>query len=530
MVRRLLLVTALLAGTAPAEDYSFSVPRMECNTSIESDGSFLIYYSMDFECETGAHDIDIVDIGFPTSSYDAGSVTAAIDGQPVSDIRPSTVIPVGVEVHLGDLCIRPGHSGTFTLSGNNPGLIYADPSEAGYASLEFTPTWFDASFLTGTTHMVLRLQFPPGADSASVRYHGIPFTDAWMAPDGRMIYEWESDRWLSSSYQVGVSFPSDLVTCEVSAVKPYQGTARMSSGGGADIGDMIPCICPTAFVGLFVGIIVLGVAGQKRRRLQYIKPSIGVEGVGIKRGLTVPQVGVLLGQKLDRILMLIIYGLVRKGAVTLDTSSGRPVFGSVDPNIEGLQDYDIALLKAIRTGKAGKDALDVAAVKDAFVALVKDIEAKMKGFSVRETREYYRSIMSEAWKQLRAAAGAEGIEAVVAEQLPWLLLEDRVEQRLGEMPELRNVILYPTRLGGSYRPVFSSGQGMNIQQFCSDVAGRLENTASSLLGNVDGFTSSVTAVTNPIPVSSYSSGRSGGGCACACACAGCACACAGGGR
>lgn len=530
---KLLLPAALLSVLAAsrAADYSFEIPRLDCNASIEADGTLLIHYEIEFECRPGAHEIDVVDIGFPTSSYEPGSVAAEVDGHAVTDIRRSTVLPVGVEVHLGSHCIEPGETGVFALSGANPGLVYADPSQAGYASLEFTPTWFDASLLEGETLMTIRIQFPPGADSASTRYYDVPFTRAWRTGEDRIVYEWQAVRSMSSAYMVGVSFPASLISGPIAKRAPPQSGAwaASSDGGGAARGWM-PCCCPAAVASLFTGIVLLAVIQSKSRRLQYIRPTIGVEGVGIKRGLSVPQVGILLGQKLDRVLMLIIYGLVRKGAAVLDSSSGKPVFTSVQPGMEGLLDYERAILEAVRIGKAGREALDIARVRDAFVALVKDVENRMKGFSVKETREYYRSIMTEAWKQIRASTGAGEIEAVVAEQLPWLLLEDRVEKRLEEFPDLRGLILHPARLGGSYRPVFSTGQGMSIQQFCADVASRLENTASSLLGNVDGFTSKVTAVTNPIPVSSHSGTRAGGGCACACACAGCACACAGGGR
>jgi hypothetical protein len=60
----------------------------------------------------------------------------------------------------------------------------------------------------------------------------------------------------------------------------------------------------------------------------------------------------------------------------------------------------------------------------------------------------------------------------------------------------------------------------------------VQHFSSGVIGDVKAFTSGVTNKTNPVPVSTYHGGSSGGGhsCACACACAGCACACAGGGR
>jgi hypothetical protein len=69
--------------------------------------------------------------------------------------------------------------------------------------------------------------------------------------------------------------------------------------------------------------------------------------------------------------------------------------------------------------------------------------------------------------------------------------------------------------------------------FAASMVTGVQNTASSLVTNLVGFTSGVTKTTNPPPPpSTYRGSSSGGGssCACACACAGCACACAGGGR
>ncbi|RME87257.1 MAG: hypothetical protein D6770_09775, partial [Anaerolineae bacterium] len=75
-------------------------------------------------------------------------------------------------------------------------------------------------------------------------------------------------------------------------------------------------------------------------------------------------------------------------------------------------------------------------------------------------------------------------------------------------------------------------------EFASSVVNGVQTFSQRVIGDLPGFTSRVTRVTNPPPKSSSYSrsrrgGRSSGGgcaCACACACAGCACACAGGGR
>ena len=525
-----LIVASLLAACASAQSYSFSVPSFVCNASLEADGTLLVYYEIVFECAPGAHAIDIVDIGFPTDSYERSSVAAAMDGAQVTDIRESSYIPIGVEIHLGDRSIQPGRSGTLTLSGRNPGMVYRDPSSPDRAALEFSPTWFDGSLLSGTSRFVLRFQFPPGADSASVQYFGRPFSSAYSA-EGRMIYEWDADRAVSSEYMIGVSFPAGLVSCRIQDVPPaVTAKTRTSAGGGSAGGAAFAPLCMG--VALPVGMILLvvvAVRNSRKRRVQYMPPTIGVEGVGIKRGLTAPQASMLLEQPLDRVLRLVIFGLLLKDAVRIEESDGKPVFREGGGDSSGLWDYEKALLTALKVGVPGRGALDREALGKMFIGMVKDLQTRMKGFSVRETRDYYKSITAQAWKQVAESAAGGEIESIVSERMEWLLLDPDFEKRAERLPP--QIMVFPARMGGFYRPLVSTGGGISIPRFCSDVAGSLEHFAGGIVGSFESIASSVTAVTNPVPVSSYSSsGHSGGGCACACACAGCACACAGGGR
>ncbi len=528
MVRGIAAATLLLAASSAAQSYRFSVPDFMCVTALESTGTLSIYYEITFECEPGAHEIDIVDIGLPVEGYDRSSFSAEIDGHGIDDIRESTVLPIGIEVHLGSESIAPGRTGVLEVSGSVDGVVFRDTTDPSRASLEFTPTWFDPSLLTGTSDFLLRFMFPPGADSAGVAYTRMPFTSAY-AYEGRMVYEWETERQVSSQYLVGVSFPGNLVTCEILDSSPAGGAGPITHAQGSH-GETGACCVVGAIPAILLGAGLLAALSARKRRQQYLKPSLGVEGVGIKRGLTVPQVGMLLGEKLDRVMILVVHGLLRKGALSLSGEDGKMTFEKPIPSMEGLQEYEKVFLSAVKPGRTGKDALDPAKLREMFVGMVRDVEERMKGFSLKETREYYRSIMTQAWEQVRAA-GSESVSAVLSEQLPWLLLENRIDERTRQMPELRSILIYPVNMGGHYRPLVQSGGGMTIGQFCSNVAGGLEHMASGFVGSFDGIAASVTSVTNPVPVSrSYGSSHSGGGCACACACAGCACACAGGGR
>ena len=98
------LMTALLGGAlgsspAAAQSYRFSVPEMRMQVFLQPDGSALIIYDITFRNATGAHTIDIVDIGLPHRGYNISNMRASINGNPLTTIRRSEEIPIGVEIH-----------------------------------------------------------------------------------------------------------------------------------------------------------------------------------------------------------------------------------------------------------------------------------------------------------------------------------------------------------------------------------------------------------------------------------------------
>jgi hypothetical protein len=186
------------------------------------------------------------------------------------------------------------------------------------------------------------------------------------------------------------------------------------------------------------------------------------------------------------------------------------------------------------------------AFSDLMIDLVKSVQTKMKGFSLRETREYYQSIMRKAWAQVEQAGTPEVRSEHYANDLEWLLLDRDFDSHTRRTFTTGPVYL-PTWWGHyspSHGPTVSrAGAPVGMpsgkvslphlpgSDFAASIARSIQNGAGALVGNVSNFTANVAKTTNPPPVArSYSGSRGGGGCACACACAGCACACAGGGR
>ena len=298
---------------------------------------------------------------------------------------------------------------------------------------------------------------------------------------------------------------------------------------------------------IFVGIPILGVIQGQRRKLQYLPPKISIEGHGIKRGLTAVEAGILLEQPLDKVLTMILFGVVKKGAAIVKARDPLDI-EVVKTLPEGLHAYEKGFLRAFKLEAARERRKEL---EDLVVALVKSVAEKMKGFSRKETQEYYKGIMEKAWAQVEAAETPEVKGQKIDENIEWTMLDREYDDRS------RRVFtgpVYAPRWWGNYdptwqpstttsgggglaRPVSTSTGGSSAlpgADLAASVVGGVQGFSTKVLGDLNTFTSRVTNVTNPPPPPSRSSSRSGGGgghsCACACACAGCACACAGGGR
>ena len=52
---------------------------------------------------------------------------------------------------------------------------------------------------------------------------------------------------------------------------------------------------------------------KKRRKMEYLPPALAVEGTGVKRGLTAVEAAILLEAPLNKVMTMILFGLVKKG-------------------------------------------------------------------------------------------------------------------------------------------------------------------------------------------------------------------------
>ncbi len=551
----LAVCTLLLPAAAFAQTYSFSLPQQFIDVYWNEDGTSSIDYVFIFVNDPSGPTIEYVDVGVPNSNYDMNSVVAYANGIELDDIESSPYVQPGVAVGLGANSIPAGQTGEVRVFiGRVRDVLYPDDIDENYASAVFIPNYFEGGSISGSTETVLTYHLPPGVQPEEPRWHEAPSgfssePEGGIDDQGRLTYTWRnpaSDG--TRQYQFGASFPRQYV--QESAI--VTGSAPTGVGSASVIADFLGSlssfIVPLICFGGIAGLIIWGVTSGRRRKLKYLPPKISIEGHGIKRGLTAVEAGLLMEQPMDKIMTMILFGVLKKNAAQVVSRDPLEI-EMEDPLPKNLRKYEKDFLLAFKkTSKRNRKK----ALQKMMVELVKTVGKKMKGFSLKETVAYYKDITRRAWEQVEAADTPEVKSEKYDQHMEWTMLDRDYDDRTRDVFRTGPVFIpiwwprydpgYGRAATGTARPsapsTGRSGPSMPTlpgSVFAGSVVTGVQSFSSSVVGSISDFTSSITNITNPPPkpsASSYSrsGGGGGGGCACACACAGCACACAGGGR
>ncbi|MBN1259292.1 MAG: hypothetical protein JXB35_01300 [Anaerolineae bacterium] len=615
----LLLLLGQGLSPATAQTYYFRVPELRMQVYVQPDASVRIVYDITFE-NLGSP-IDIVDIGAPHEDYAISTMRASIDGVGLSDIRKSEYIDVGVEVHLHDQAIPYGETGTLHFEFTMPDMVYQDTTRKEYASLQITPTWFDGQSVAGSTDLMLAVHMPEGVNADDVLYQKEPFTQKAIY-EGRAVAVWNwPDASATRAYLVGVSFPKtgmdrviEMTTWQlilkwlddnpearlflglITAVLFSIAFFRFTGGTGCSVyvfllaGLVLLLVLSPALqifsIPLMILLVIINEVSLKKRRKTYLPPVAEVEGGGIKRGLTAPEAAVLLEMPFNKVLTLVIFGLLAKDIVrqveaeplkvklndayrtrnnsTLDNAKKRLAFRrSVAQQkktvVHSYEEPFLFLLERDEDKPVHK--IDFGG---AMRALIMQTTAKMKGFDLSDTQDYYKRVIDRAWKQAQSIGEIPEREEYLDKYLPWVVMNESYPTVMtwgGHHYRpiwWRRSYVGPVLAGGSLRGGAKSSSGRpsaggrtTLGDVGSSFAGWAEATMGGMasavlpsslklpnasggvidLSGVDKVTGDVfDALAKASASSSKGGGRSGGGCACACAGCACACACAGGGR
>jgi len=553
-----LLLAISIVSPALAQDYYFAVDKEVVHVYWNADGTMSVDYTWIFSNQPGAHVIDFVDVGMPNNNFSMSTASADVNGIPVSVSEGDYAGDgSGFAIVLGGQSIPAGQTGTVHVYvGKITGVIYPDDNDDTYASAVFAPTYYGSQYVTGSTDLTVTFHLPPGVGTEEPRWHDAPSgfpsePQTGLDSEGRITYSWYNpSASVSQQYKFGASFPKTYIPDTAIVTAP-----AFDFGGliAAVIGNLSTVLCCGFFAFMFVGMPIISAVQGQRRKLKYLPPKISIEGHGIKRGLTAVEAAILMEQPLDKVMTMILFGVIKKGAAQVVTRDPLELSFAKEQPPE-LHQYEKDFLKAFGETKAParRDLL-----QGMTITLVRSVSDKMKGFSRKESVEYYKSIMEKAWAQVEADGTPEVKSQKFDENLEWTMLDKDYDDRTRRT--FTGPVYVPMWWGG-YDPTYSSrtstpsssGKSLTSARpvsvptsggsralpgadFAASVVGGVQNFSSKVVGNVSDFTRRVTGVTNP-PPKPTSSGRSGssssGGhsCACACACAGCACACAGGGR
>lgn len=548
-IAALLLLLLVPLSVAYAQTYLFSMPVERVDLYWETNGTLTIEYEIVFQ--NHGDPLDVVDLGLPNENYSLSNITATINGQPIDYMDyDSPYIDIGPAIYFPSNAIRAGETGTFRarITGITE-VLYTDNEDESYASALFIPNYFGSDFVTGSSDITVVYHLPPGVQPSEPKWHtaghsGFPETpQTGFDSNGRITYTWRNaSASPSSEYLFGASFPKQYVT--ITEFQEQSAWERLWESIGLTAEAAIPLLFCCCFAGFIVFLIWIGVVSDRKRRMQYLPPKISIEGHGVKRGLTAPEAAILLEQPMDKILTMILFSTIKKGAAQV--ANPDPLEVAVkSPLPKDLYEYETQFLAAFKGDKSARRR----AMQTLMVDMVKGVATKMKGFSKRETVDYYKKISEDAWAQVEAAGTPKVQSKLYEENLEWTMLDPDYGGRTTTVFTGRPV--YTPRWWGSYAgtaassgrsvisaPSRSTGGGrvslptLPGADFAASMVGGVQSFAKSVTGNVADFTGGVTKVTNPPPPPTRSSGGgfSGGGSSCACACAGCACACAGGGR
>ena len=476
----LLLLALLIAvpGITRAQNYFFQVPEVLLQVFVQTDGSARMAYDITFE--NLGQPIDIVDIGVPHKDYSISNFSASIDGQPLQDIRPSEYVKPGVEIHLQDAAIPNGQSGTLHVEFTMPDMVFQDVTNRDLASLEVATTWFDGQFTAGTTNLEIAIHLPEGVSPDDVLYQNLPFSDKGMLDDRAVAVWLFNNTSFSSPHEVALSFPKSAVTNVVEmslldlVVDWYTNSqmARVLSGiialglvtliyfritgaTGLTFWFMICAFLTLMFLGRPTSSVVLALVlapvayvvnktFQKRRQRKYMPAIAQVEGGGIKRGLTAPEAAALLELPINKVLTLMVFGLLKKGALEQVTASPLQVrvpasFQAVDATSTSnqrkkkrtaaagdagiaLHPYELRLLDLIeKEGDKPLKEMDFAPTMKPFL---EDLAKRMKGFDLSDTVDYYQAIVKKAVEQAGAIEEIPAREQALDKDMEWILMDE----------------------------------------------------------------------------------------------------------
>ncbi len=527
-----LFALTILSATALAVNAQasivYSVDHQWVQIFINQDGTIDLTYNLTLTVTSGT--IRSFDVGQPVRDFEIGE---AVD-QYGNQLNKYSFTPDVASVDFKQP-LNAGDSIWFTITTNVAGMIYNDTTNPGNLGMQFIPQWLSIPINDVRIQIIL----PPAVTTSDV-VTSTNFYNGTSTVDGQLAVYWEKPQLAAGErFMVGVSFPARFM--------PNYNPTQQGGSGTSGFDTLLLIILPIIAIILIVGVVNVA------RKSKYSSPKVSMETLGVRRGLTAVEASYLLDMKPPKIVTEILYSLLQKRAVWAEEVKPAlklrvlPPYDNKTGDAEHpLRYYEIDFLNSLKPD----GMLDEEKLAHTVMFLRDTTEQKLQGYSRKDTVDYYRKIVTQAWTQVEQAGTVELASNAYDEQLLWLMLDPNQRQRTETV--FRDRVLVPNPLWfwwwygySTYHPhptfkpnvqaPAQSGKPPAIPgaEFANNIATAVENTSNNIVVNLEKFASSI--VPSP-PKASHKPAHSKAdcvcacaACACACACVSCACACAGGG-
>ena len=488
---------------------------------IRPDGTIDLLYDIEIGCDQG--EIKRVDVLQPVEDFTIGE---AKDDKGRT-LRTESIIEndwYAARVWLSEP-ISAGSTVRFSVVSNVRKMIWEDETNEGNVGMLFIPaTWRGT---TTNTNLRVLIVLPKGVKTSEAKTTETLWDNAFYdeAEEGKLVIYWERVSWdPSERFECGVSFPKEYVE-------------NYEKKGFFDAFDILLALGAGVLILGMAGatIVVIGIAIIRKLKRRYSQPVLAVESLGVRRGLTAVEAAQLLELSPQKIVVMTLYGLMKKHAVWVKTVKPTLKLKVIDPLPESFHYYEEDVIKTIR-----KDGtLSEKGLANAIMALRSRVQAKLRGYNRRDTLDYYQDILNKAWGEVKRAETPELMSDAYDEKLLWLLLDDNFEEKNKEL--LHETVFYPRPSWWWYQysdGYYSASPKERIQnpresldlkeipgvRFADTIASAMEQTTHRFVSDVEKFAGAI--LPEPPPSKSISQEPIHKGSSCVCACASCACACA----
>ena len=509
----------------------YHVERQWSKVVINYDRSINILYNITFVNDpTSSGSLSWITLGMPRRPFQVAYVVDA-SGRQLDWQDASSGDWSGIKIK--DVTIPVGGTLLFFVNATVPDMVFDDTTNLGNVGMQFTPAWWDCS----VRELRLAVVLPAEVGREEIRV--TPNWDNLLQENDRYLVYWERHD-LSPNERVtfGASFPAEYVSqATVTTVTTRTSTPTPGIGVGA-LGVIF-----------FVFVLVAGAIGvvvSRARKQTYLRPSIGIEGLGPRRGLTAVEAAYLLNLTPTRILTMILFSVMRKGAAEVVAVKPRLRL-KVAQDVENPRYYERSFLDTVAPENGGEGYLDEDQLLKMFKILRDGVEQKLVGYCRQDTVLHYQEIVNRAWEQVTQAQTPEVKVDAVSDSLEWLMTDPNFDKRIDRVLTGDEVVqplpgwwwwwLYTRQYAPAPAPsrATPTARAPSLTEYANAMVTGIENTSNSIVANAEKFADTVARALAPAPPPTKPAVQHSScvcacvSCACVCACVSCACACAGGG-